>query len=63
MTQSYEVDLQPVGRRATVTAEQTILEAAQSAGVELVAVCGGTGTCATCRVRLMAGEAHARYGE
>ena len=56
MTQSYEVDLQPVGRRATVTAEQTLLEAAQSAGVELVAVCGGTGTCATCRVRLMAGE-------
>jgi uncharacterized 2Fe-2S/4Fe-4S cluster protein (DUF4445 family) len=56
MTQSYEVDLQPVGRRATVTAEQTILEAAQSAGVELVAVCGGTGTCATCRVRLMSGE-------
>jgi uncharacterized 2Fe-2S/4Fe-4S cluster protein (DUF4445 family) len=45
-----------VGRRATVTAEQTILEAAQSAGVELVAVCGGTGTCATCRVRLMSGE-------
>ena len=56
MTQSYEVDLQPVGRRATVTAEQTLLEAAQSAGVELVAVCGGTGTCATCRVRLASGE-------
>ncbi len=56
MTKSYEVDLQPVGRRATVTAEQTILEAAQTAGVELVAVCGGTGTCATCRVRLMSGE-------
>jgi uncharacterized 2Fe-2S/4Fe-4S cluster protein (DUF4445 family) len=56
MTQSYEVDLQPVGRRATVTAEQTLLEAAQSAGVELVAVCGGTGTCATCRVRVMSGE-------
>ena len=55
MTQSYEVDLQPVGRRATVTAEQTLLEAAQSAGVELVAVCGGTGTCATCRVRLTSG--------
>jgi uncharacterized 2Fe-2S/4Fe-4S cluster protein (DUF4445 family) len=56
MTQSYEVDLQPVGRRATITAEQTLLDAAQAAGVELVAVCGGTGTCATCRVRLMSGE-------
>ena len=29
---------------------------ARLAGVELVAVCGGTGTCATCRVRVMAGE-------
>src|SRR5512137_2987614 len=55
MTNSYAVDLQPVGRRTTITAEQTILEAAQAAGVELIAVCGGTGTCATCRVRLMSG--------
>lgn len=56
MTNSYEVDLQPVGRRTAVTAEQTILEAAQATGVELVAVCGGTGTCATCRVRLVSGK-------
>jgi uncharacterized 2Fe-2S/4Fe-4S cluster protein (DUF4445 family) len=55
MTQSYEVDLQPVGRRAIIAADQTLLDAAQSAGVELVAVCGGTGTCATCRIRLMSG--------
>jgi uncharacterized 2Fe-2S/4Fe-4S cluster protein (DUF4445 family) len=56
MSQVFEIDLQPVGRRAIVTAGQTLLEAAQAAGVELVAVCGGTGTCATCRVRLMSGE-------
>lgn len=56
MTNSYEVDHQPVGRRAVISSEQTLLEAAQAAGVELVAVCGGTGTCATCRVRLMAGK-------
>ena len=56
MDKYFEVDLQPVGRRAEISREQTLLDAAQSAGVELVAVCGGTGTCATCRVRLMAGE-------
>ena len=56
MTSQFEIDLQPVGRRAAITAEQTLLEAAQAAGVELVAVCGGTGTCATCRVRLVSGE-------
>src|SRR5512143_726682 len=56
MNNSVEIDLQPVGRRATITIEQTLLDAAQAAGVELVAVCGGTGTCATCRVRVMSGE-------
>ena len=52
---TFEIDLQPVGRHAQITAEQTLLAAAQNAGVELVAVCGGTGTCATCRVRVMSG--------
>ncbi len=54
MTQ-YEINFQPIGRRANVDADQTLLEAAQSAGVELLAVCGGTGTCGTCRVRLTEG--------
>jgi uncharacterized 2Fe-2S/4Fe-4S cluster protein (DUF4445 family) len=53
---TFEIDLQPVGRHARITPEQTLLAAAQAAGVELVAVCGGTGTCATCRVRVMAGS-------
>jgi uncharacterized 2Fe-2S/4Fe-4S cluster protein (DUF4445 family) len=56
MDEHFEIDLQPVGRRVEISTEQTLLDAAQAAGVELVAVCGGTGTCATCRVRLMAGE-------
>ncbi len=50
-TDFVSVDLQPVGRRARVPRETTILAAAQASGVELVAVCGGQGTCGTCRVR------------
>ena len=38
-----------------MAAGATVLEAAQAAGVELVAVCGGVGTCDTCRVRLAEG--------
>lgn len=53
---TFSVDLQPVGRRTTVSADKTLLEAAQSAGVEIVAVCGGAGACGKCRVRLIAGE-------
>ena len=33
-----------------------MLEAARQAGVGLSAVCGGAGTCGTCRVRVVAGE-------
>jgi uncharacterized 2Fe-2S/4Fe-4S cluster protein (DUF4445 family) len=49
------VDLQPVGRRLQVAPGTTVLEAAQQAGVQLVAVCGGQGTCGTCRVRAVDG--------
>lgn len=56
MEPHFEIDLQPIGRHTEISAEQTLLDAAQAAGVELVAVCGGTGTCATCRVRVMSGE-------
>ena len=33
----------------------TVLDAAQAAGIELVSVCGGEGTCGTCRVRAVDG--------
>ncbi len=49
------VDFQPVGRRARVPGETTLLAAAQSVGVELQAMCGGAGTCGGCRVRLTHG--------
>jgi uncharacterized 2Fe-2S/4Fe-4S cluster protein (DUF4445 family) len=50
------VDLQPVGRRILVAPGTTLLEAAQQAGVEIAAVCGGAGSCGKCRVQLMSGE-------
>lgn len=50
------VDLQPIGRRADVPAGATVMEAAQTAGVELAAVCGGEGICGKCRVRLVHGS-------
>lgn len=53
---TFQVDLEPIGRRIEVARDTTLLEAAQAAGVELVAICGGTGSCSTCRVRLVNGE-------
>ena len=53
------VELEPTGRRAEVPPGTTILAAAQSVGVELLAICGGAGTCGGCRVRL----AHGALGD
>ncbi|MEJ5200662.1 MAG: ASKHA domain-containing protein [Anaerolineales bacterium] len=52
----FLVDLQPIGRRIEVDGETDLLTAAQKAGVDLVAACGGVGICGTCLVRLMSGE-------
>ena len=53
---TLSVDLEPVGRRAAVPAGTTLLGAAQSAGVEIAAVCGGSGTCGKCRVQCIEGK-------
>jgi uncharacterized 2Fe-2S/4Fe-4S cluster protein (DUF4445 family) len=50
------VNLQPIGRRVEVDAGTDLLTAAQRAGVEIVASCGGVGICATCKVRVMQGK-------
>ncbi len=52
----YQIDLEPVGRRTRIRAGQTLLEAAQEAGVELVAMCGGMGICEGCLVRIASGK-------
>lgn len=52
---TISVDLQPIGRRAEVAVGTTILAAAQSSGVELMAICGGLGVCESCRIRVVSG--------
>ncbi len=52
----FTVELQPVGRRIEVEPGTNLLEAAQKAGVDLVASCGGVGICSTCRVRIAQGR-------
>ncbi len=54
--EKFLIDLEPIGRRIEVEAGTSLLEAAQQAGVDLVAACGGTGICATCRVVLVHGR-------
>ena len=54
--QKFLVDLEPVGRRVEIKPGEDLLSAAQQAGVDLAAVCGGAGICGLCKVRLVEGE-------
>ena len=53
---TFTIDFEPVGRRVTVNAEASLLSAAQDAGVDISAVCGGIGVCQDCKIRCMSGE-------
>ena len=50
------IDFEPIGKRIHAQVGQTLLEAAHVAGIDLVAVCGGAGTCGQCQVQLVTGE-------
>ncbi len=47
---------EPIGRRVVVEPDTTLLEAAQQAGIDLIALCGGVGNCGACKVRLQSGD-------
>jgi uncharacterized 2Fe-2S/4Fe-4S cluster protein (DUF4445 family) len=53
---TFQVDLEPVGKRIDIERGTNLLEAAQLAGVQLTSLCGGTGLCDSCRVRVDRGE-------
>ncbi len=50
------VDMQPVGRRVEISPGTNLLEAARSAGVGIISLCGGEGWCLSCQVRLVSGK-------
>jgi uncharacterized 2Fe-2S/4Fe-4S cluster protein (DUF4445 family) len=56
MPNLFRIDFEPTGRRGDARPGQTLLEAAQAAGVGLASVCGGVGTCEECRVLLISGR-------
>jgi uncharacterized 2Fe-2S/4Fe-4S cluster protein (DUF4445 family) len=56
MPETFRIDFEPLGLRGKARLGQTLLDAAQAAGVGLASVCGGVGTCEECRLRLVAGK-------
>lgn len=52
----FELTLQPSGRRISIAAGTSVLQAAREAGLAINAVCGGNGTCGSCKVQLISGD-------
>lgn len=50
------VQFQPLGKRVSIPAGTSLLEAARQAGIELTSACGGEGNCGQCRVQWLSGE-------
>jgi uncharacterized 2Fe-2S/4Fe-4S cluster protein (DUF4445 family) len=56
---TIEVLFLPEGERLRLPASATVIEAARSAGVDLISPCGGDGLCGKCRVVVRKGEVRA----
>jgi uncharacterized 2Fe-2S/4Fe-4S cluster protein (DUF4445 family) len=56
MKANYQILFEPYGLRIPLPSGGTILAAAQKAGIGLIAVCDGLGTCQQCIIRLADGE-------
>lgn len=54
--QQIELTIEPSGRRLTLSAGANLLQAAREAGLAINAVCGGNGTCGSCKVKLISGD-------
>ena len=53
---TYQIDFEPIGRRVSIRGDESLLTAAQQAGIALTAVCGGVGVCDACKVKLVNGQ-------
>ena len=56
MTETVAVSFEPAGRVVPVAPGETFLRAAQHAGVDVMATCGGRGRCRSCRIKVLRGS-------
>ena len=52
------VDFKPSGLTVACTRGTPLIEVMRQAGIPLQSVCGGSGTCGRCRVRILSGSTH-----
>ncbi len=52
----YIVDFEPLGQRGRCRDSESILDCARRLSIEISGVCGGRGTCGTCRIQVTSGQ-------
>jgi len=52
---AYTIDFEPVGQRGQCQGDESLLACARQLGLGINAVCGGLGTCHSCKVRVLSG--------
>ena len=52
----YMINFQPIGRRVAAFSRNSLLNAAQEAGIVIASICGGIGICDSCKIRLITGS-------
>ncbi len=53
---SVRIEFQPSGKRIEAKPKTNLLQATRQAGFDLAVVCGGVGTCGSCRVKVIKGK-------
>lgn len=50
------IDFEPIGRRGECLKNESLLDCARRLGVGIVSLCGGLGSCHSCRVQVLSGK-------
>jgi uncharacterized 2Fe-2S/4Fe-4S cluster protein (DUF4445 family) len=53
---TYRIDFEPVGRRGECPPGASLLDCARQLGVDLVNLCGGSGSCGRCKIQVLTGD-------
>jgi len=53
---AYKIEFEPIGRRGECPAGQSLLGCARRLGIGIASVCGGQGTCRSCKVQILDGN-------
>jgi uncharacterized 2Fe-2S/4Fe-4S cluster protein (DUF4445 family) len=53
---TYTIDFEPIGRRGECRDGESLLDCARRLGVGISSICGGKGTCRSCKVQVLSGS-------